>query len=184
MAKSGSPVPDCAGKTGPPSRCSHSRRPRGAKGVSGGHDSASTIFPCPAGKSLSLFFNRDDGCKQKITLWPCLFKRASFFVRFEWPFLRPGLGTERRRAQGLSRRAGRPTRSGLVLIAPSTVPCLRRAGVFTVQAPGFLSPFPHWGHGSFRGQQKLPQHGCRGWCRYVPDAVTREGASNEGSAVT
>src|SRR5271157_6491632 len=130
------------------------------------------------------FFNRDDGCKQKITLWPCLFKRASFFVRFEWPFLRPGLGTERRRAQGLSRRAGRPTRSGLVLIAPSTVPCLRRAGVFTIQAPGFLSPFPHRGHGSLRGQQKLPQHGCRGWCRYVPDAITREGASNEGSAVT
>ena len=58
--------------------------------------------------SVSPFFNRDDGCKQKITLWPCLFKRASFFVRFEWPFLRPGLGTERRRAQGLSRRAGGP----------------------------------------------------------------------------
>ena len=55
-----------------------------------------------------VFFNRDDGCKQKITLWPCLFKRASFFVRFEWPFLPPGLGTERRRAEGLSRRAGGP----------------------------------------------------------------------------
>lgn len=71
----------------------------------------------------------------KITIWLCSFKRASFFVRFEWPFLRPGLNAERRRAQGLSRRAGRPTRSGLVLIAPSTVPCLQRAGVFTVPAP-------------------------------------------------
>ena len=71
-------------------------------------DGALMIFPCSAGNSLSPFFNRDDGCKQKITLWPCLFKRASFFVRFEWPFLRPGLGTERRRAQGLSRRAGGP----------------------------------------------------------------------------
>jgi len=32
--------------------------------------------------------------------------------------------------------------------------------------------------------KKLPQHGCRGWRRYVPDAVTREGASNGESAVT
>ena len=64
----------------------------------------------------------------KITIWLCSFKRASFFVRFEWPFLRPGLRTEGRCAQGLSRRAFRPPRSGLVLMAPSTAPCLRRTG--------------------------------------------------------
>jgi hypothetical protein len=45
---------------------------------------------------VSPFFNRDGGCKQKITLWLSSFKRASFFVRFEGPFLRPGLGTEGR----------------------------------------------------------------------------------------
>jgi len=64
----------------------------------------------------------------KITIWLCSFKRASFFVRFGWPFLRPGLRTEGRCAQGLSRRAFRPPRSGLVLMAPSTAPCLRQTG--------------------------------------------------------
>ena len=87
-------------------------------------------------------FNRDGRCKEKIALWPGSFKRASFFVRFEWPFLRPGLLMGRRRAQGLSRRAGRPPRSGLVLIAPSTVPCLGRTGAFKVQAPGFSASLP------------------------------------------
>ena len=27
---------------------------------------------------VSPFFNRDGGCKQKITLWPCSFRRASY----------------------------------------------------------------------------------------------------------
>jgi len=41
---------------------------------------------------------------------PSLFERASFFVRFEWPFLRPGLLPGRRRAQGLSRRPSGPAK--------------------------------------------------------------------------
>ena len=53
-------------------------------------------------------------------------------------FLRPGLNTERRRAQGLSRRAGRPTRSGLVLIAPSTVACLSGLGYSFRRPVSFL----------------------------------------------
>jgi hypothetical protein len=42
--------------------------------------------------------------------WLILLKRASFFVRFEWPFLRPGLLAEGRRAQGLSRRPEGPAK--------------------------------------------------------------------------
>lgn len=52
-----------------------------------------------------------------------------FLVRFGSAFPRPGHAlTQRRRAQGLSRRAGRPPRSGLVLIVPSTVPGSGRLG--------------------------------------------------------
>ena len=35
-----------------------------------------------------------------------------------------------------------PREAALVLIAPSTAPCLRRAWAFTVQSPGFPSSFP------------------------------------------
>jgi len=113
-----------------------------------------------------------------------LIQKSQFLCSVWMAVSSPRPGHRKAPRAGAVKTGRRPTRSGLVLIAPSTVPCLRRAGVFTIQAPSFLSPFPHWGHGSFRGQQKLPQHGCRGWCRYVPDAITREGASNEGSAVT
>ena len=92
--------------------------------------------------------------------WLCSFKRASFFVRFEWPFLRPGLRTEGRCAQGLSRRAFRPPRSGLVLMAPSTAPCLRRTGHSQLRRrfPGLWkigeAPEPNFalanGHGIYR----------------------------------
>ncbi len=52
-----------------------------------------------------------------------------FLVRLKSAFPRPGhVLTQGRRAQGLSRRAGRPPRSGLVLIAPSTVPGSGRLG--------------------------------------------------------
>ena len=52
-----------------------------------------------------------------------------FLVRFGSAFPRPGHAlTQKRRAQGLSRRAGRPPRSGLVLIVPSTVPGSGRLG--------------------------------------------------------
>ncbi len=51
-------------------------------------------------------------CGRKALL--TLVKKDSFFVRFEWLFLRPGLLAERRRAQGLSRRpAGPAKRLGL-----------------------------------------------------------------------
>src|SRR5271166_4190259 len=43
-------------------------------------------------------------------LWPSLFESVSFFVRFKWPFLRPGLLPGRRRAQGLSRRPSGPAK--------------------------------------------------------------------------
>ena len=42
--------------------------------------------------------------------WLILLKRAGFFVRSEWPFLRPGLLAEGRRAQGLSRRPEGPAK--------------------------------------------------------------------------
>src|SRR6516162_9276799 len=42
--------------------------------------------------------------------WLTLLKRASFFVRFEWPFLRPGLLAEGRRAEGPSRRPEGPAK--------------------------------------------------------------------------
>jgi hypothetical protein len=87
----------------------------------------------------------------------CLFERASFFVRFKWPFLRPGLLPGRRRAQGLSRRPQAP-RSGLVLIAPRKAPCLEREGL---HSSGAWFPFSFPALGSwFSGSAKLPQHGC------------------------
>src|SRR5271167_1719469 len=52
-----------------------------------------------------------------------------FLVRLGSAFPRPGHAlTERRCAQGLSRRAAKPRRSRLVLIAPSAVPGLGRLG--------------------------------------------------------
>ncbi len=47
-------------------------------------------------------------CGRKALL--TLLKKDSFFVRFEWLFLRPGLLAERRRAQGLSRRPEGPAK--------------------------------------------------------------------------
>ncbi len=91
----GSPVFDCAGKTGPPSRCfTLSQTSAGNRGYAG----------------IRMAF-------------------IHFLARLKSAFPRPGHApTQKRRAQGLSRRAVRSPRSGSVLIGLSTAARLRQAG--------------------------------------------------------
>jgi hypothetical protein len=71
-------------------------------------------------------------CGRKALL--TLLKKDSFFVRFEWLFLRPGLLAERRRAQGLSRRPEGPAkRLGLDS---------REHGAMLTAGPGMRSQAP------------------------------------------
>ena len=65
------------------------------------------LFLCPVERRFYVLSSRRR-MEARIALRPCSFKRASFFVRFEWPFLRPGLGSEGRRAQWRSTLAARP----------------------------------------------------------------------------
>jgi hypothetical protein len=133
---------------------------------------------------VSPFFNRGDGRKQKITVWPILLKRASFFVWFEWPFLRPGLLTGEAPRAGAVKTGRQAPAKRLGLDGPGHGAILAAGmGAFAILAPDFHSL-------SLTGVMVLSgvSKSCRnmaagGWRRYVPDAVTREGASNGGSAV-
>ena len=95
----------------------------------------------------------------------------SQFLCSKWPFLRPGLRTEGRCAQGLSRRAFRPPRSGLVLMDPSTAPGLGEQGIHNSNA-SFLDhgkstgevPEPNFalanGHGIYRDKYRQSALSC------------------------